>query len=448
MQQVRFWPKASDPSADLFRRVSRDDRAALPFAALSGGKPLKLAPQGDFRVFLAEADPDGLTAALDQLMAGMEELSRDLGSSPVVSSGLGSVFTPLWSHLRVTAPGPDSVMFMPDGGGLAALLRSLLPTLDLADGAGHLPLVRHGSTTSGLVSTAEAVATGAAHSGIVAIDDFGDSLDTAGAERLSGLLRSSVGQVWLSTRRPETARAFEPEDLVRLSLPRAAPGQRSVSYGSEPRTRAERVVARELHRQVLPAMTAGAVIVVEGPHDLSAYTALADRLSQHPDYVPAAHGARLIDGGGNNGGIDQAARVCALARQLGFQVVALIDCDHDLAAAAARLTALLGTAHHVVRLPHGSAIEQALLGVPSEKIVDALTELNTGFGLPLPAGWQTLDAAPLADAAAKALKSNNGIHAEFVHALAPDGLPPLACSALQQAIACARGSALPPHVQL
>lgn len=448
VQQVRFWPKASDPPADLFRRVSRDDRAALPFAALSGGKPLNLAPQGDFREFLAEADPDALAAALDDLMVGMEGLSRDLGTSPVVSSGLSSVFSPLWSHLRVAAPGTDSVMFMPDGGGLAALLRSLLPTVDLADGAGHMPLRRHGSTTSGLVSTAEAVASGAAHRGIVAIDDFGDTLDTAGAERLSGLLRGSVGQVWLSTRRPETARAFEPEDLVRLSRPRPAPGQRTVSYGSEPQSRAERVVARELHRQVLPAMSAGAVIVVEGPHDLSAYSALADRLMLYPDYVPAAHGARLIDAGGNNGGIDQSARVCALARQLGFQVVALVDWDHDLAAAQARLTALLDSAHHVVRLPYGSAIEQALLGVPPDKLVDALSELNATFGLPLPAGWQTLDAASLADAAAKALKSNNGIHAEFVHTLAPDGLPPVACLALQHAVACARGDAQPPHVQL
>jgi putative ATP-dependent endonuclease of the OLD family len=448
VQQIRYWPKASDPTSTSYRRVSREDRAALPFSVLSGGRPLNLAPQGDFRGFLSESDPVGLADTLDELKAGMERLAADLAAAPVVSAGVTTVFDPLWSLVRVATANSDAVRLLPDGGGLAALLRSLMPAVDLADGAGHLPLHRHGSTTSALVGAAEAVATGAARQGVVMIDDFGDSLDTSGAERLSRKLRESVGQVWLSTRRPEVARAFEPDELVRLSISQVAPMTRRVSYGVEPGSRQERIAARELHRQVLPAMTARAVIVVEGPHDLSAYSALVDRLSSDPSAIPAANGARLIDAGGDNGGIDKVDRICALARQLGFRVVALVDFDNDMTVAAARLSKLTAAADYVVRLPHKSAIEHAVLDCTDAAIVAALVELNATFELPLLTGWQTLTGDPLKGAASKALKSNSGLHAEFVATLAPNDLPALATRALREAVACSCGLTAAPHVQL
>lgn len=448
VRQTRYWPKLSDPGADVYRRVSREDRAALPFSVLSGGRPLNLAPQGDFRDFLGDADPAGLSSALDDLAAGMDQVAMDLGNAPVVHDGVGAVFAPLWSLLRVSSPDPAAVRFLPDGGGMAALLRALMPALDLADGAGHLPLYRHGSTAVAAIGAAEAVATGAARHGVVLVDDFGDALDTSGAERLSRRLRESVGQAWLSTRRPEIARAFEPDELVRLSLANVAPAIRQVHYGVEPRTRPERVVGRELHRQILPAMTAHALIVVEGPHDLSAYLALADRMSHDPTVVPAASGARMIDAGGDNGGIDKVDRVCALARQLGFHVVALVDFDNDLTLAAERLARLEAAADHVVRLPHKHAVEHAVTDCSDAAVLAALAELNASFSLPLPAGWQALSGTDLRDAARAVLKSNGGLHAEFIQTLDDADLPSLALTAIRAAVACSIGATATPHVQL
>ncbi len=195
-------------------------------------------------------------------------------------------------------------------------------------------------------------------------------------------------------------------------------------------------------------MTAHAVIVVEGPHDLSAYSALVDRLSDDPTVVPAANGARLIDAGGDNGGIDKVARVCALTKQLGFWVVALVDFDNDLMVAADRLAKLVAAADHVVRLPHKHAIEQAVLDCSDATVVAALEEMNGTFSLPLPAGWQTLTGGSLQDAAVKVLKSNSGLHAEFIQTLNDADLPPLARSALREAVACARGLTADAHVQL
>jgi hypothetical protein len=43
---------------------------------------------------------------------------------------------------------------------------------------------------------------------------------------------------------------------------------------------------RELHRQILPAMTASALLVGEGPHDSAAYGALAERLDLEQGVLP------------------------------------------------------------------------------------------------------------------------------------------------------------------
>ncbi len=90
------------------------------------------------------------------------------------------------------------------------------PTLALDD-AGALPLVAHGSTTTGVLAAAEAIASAAAPGAVVLGDDFGDDLDAASAEYLASRLRRNSGQVWLSTRRPEVVHAFPAEEMVRLT---------------------------------------------------------------------------------------------------------------------------------------------------------------------------------------------------------------------------------------
>ncbi len=381
---------------------------------------------------------------------GIEELSARLSRTTPVITALDGIVDALRPYLGVDAPVEDVVRFLPEGGSLSGLLRALSPALDLDDGAGHLPLARHGSTTAAQVASAEAIATGARYGAVVVVDDFGDTLDAASAQRLASLLRRQPGQVWLSTRRPETARSFEANELVRLT--RAQPGatpSRRVHYGNVASTKAERVAARELHRQVLPAMTARALLIGEGPHDAAAYGALAERLeSDRATLPPDAYGITIIDAGSTDGGIDKVARVAELARGLGFRVVALVDYDNDEALAASRLAAVQAAADAVVRLPKGKAIEAAILdGVPDEEIISALRDLNQAYQLPLPTGWQSLTGVALADPTSKALKSNNGLHAPFIHAL-PATLPTLACDALRDAIDCARGVRIDALVQL
>lgn len=448
--QTVYWAKGSDPSTDDLRRIPRDDRAALPFLRLAAGRPLSLAARGLLRSSLAAGDADAIADALREMTEDIEGLTTRLTGIDAVSEALETVLATLRPYAAVDTPIDEMVRFLPEDGSLSGLLRSLSPAIDLGDKMGRLPLARHGSTTVAQVMTGEVIAAASQSDAVVAIDDFGDGLDAASAQRLASLLRQKAGQVWLSTRRPEAARGFDNEELVRLARaqPGAAPG-RAVHYGKIPQSRAERVATRELHRQILPAMTARALLVGEGPHDSAAYEALAERLdAEHSVLPPEAYGIRIIDAGSTDGGIGKVAHIAELARGLGFRVVALIDYDRDEAVAASSLAAVQAAADAVVRLPRGDAIESALLtGVPDADIVAALHDLGRSYVLPLAAGWEVLTGADLTAIAIPALKSNNGLHAPFVRALAGP-LPPLAGQALSAAIECARGVRADAHVQL
>jgi hypothetical protein len=195
-------------------------------------------------------------------------------------------------------------------------------------------------------------------------------------------------------------------------------------------------------------MTARALIVVEGQHDAVAYDVLAERLDTEAGVLPPeAFGVRLIEPG-PQGGIDAVVRIAELGRSLGFRTIALVDYDHDAAKAAARLASLMAAADSVVRLPHGYAIERAIVAeLPDADIVAALTDLSSVYSMPLPTGWQSLTGAPLAYETVRALKSNGGLHAPFLRTL-PNALPPLATEALARALDCARGLIQDAHVQL
>jgi hypothetical protein len=380
---------------------------------------------------------------------GIDRLSGDLAIAVPVIAALEVTIDVLRPYLETEAPVDEIVRFLPDEGSLSGLLRALNPALDLGDDVGFLPLSRHGSTTQSQIAMAEAIATASHAQAIVTVDDFADSLDTSSAQRLAGLLRREAGQVWLSTRRPEIARSFETSELIRLT--RGRPGDtpsRRVHYGRVPTTRAQRVASRELHRQILPAMTARGLIILEGPHDAAAYATIAElREAVDGTLPPEAHGVRVIDGGAQ-GGIDKAAQLGEMSRFLGFRVVALVDYDRDEAAAASRLAALQAAADAVVRLPKGLAIEGAILdGLPDADIVAAATDMATTYTLPLSAGWASLTGAAIRTEVMSALKSNNGLHAQFLFAL-PGILPPLACLALSTAIECCRGVNTNAFVQL
>jgi hypothetical protein len=196
-------------------------------------------------------------------------------------------------------------------------------------------------------------------------------------------------------------------------------------------------------------MTARALIVCEGVHDLNAYGTIAELVDRERGIAPPeAYGVRIISAGVTDGGIDKVPRMAELARGLGFRVVALVDFDADAAQAAARLAAIQSAADAVVRLPVKHAIEQALLaGISDGEIVTALLQLSSEFALPLPTGWETTTGADLHMTAAKALKSNNGLHSQFLFAL-PTSRPQLGIDALAAAVDCATGVRPDVHVQL
>jgi putative ATP-dependent endonuclease of the OLD family len=426
--------KSSDPDADQFKRVPRADRAALPFLAPTLGRPLALTAQGPFRRLLEQRGPDDIAQALRDMAAGVEELSAKLSAAPAVVEGLEAVLAPVRRALGLPAPAGDAVRFLPEGGSVTGLLRALQPVVDLADGAGFLPLRRHGSTTAALLGAAEVlVAVGHAEA-VIALDDFADALDVASAERLAGLLRAGVGQLWLSTRRPETARSFAPDELIRLSL---AGGHRSVHQARTPTSDSERLAARHLHRQLLPAMTARAVVVCEGTHDSAGLGALADRLDREQGVAPpCAYGVRLLDAGG----IDGVPRLCELARSLGFRVVAAIDRDRDDAEAARRPAAIAQHAHGVVRLPRGAAIERALVdGVPRADLLAVLRNLEAVYTLQLPTDLEARPDQAVHDLAVKRLHKRS-LHAEFLAALPASSLPALGIRLLATMLELARGT--------
>jgi hypothetical protein len=367
---------------------------------------------------------------------------------PVIGS-LRATIDIIRPYLNTDASIEEIVEFLADEGSLSGLLRALNPGFDLGDGVGFLPLSRHGSTLQSQVSISESIATARHDQAVVVIDDYADSLDASSAIRLAALLRRESSQVWISTRRSDAARSFDMHEVIRITR---EPGDQSptrvIHYGSTPTSRAQRVVAREMYRQIMPAMTSRGLIIVEGAHDSSAYSALADRRDNELGVLPPeAYGIQLIDGG-MQGGIDRAAHLSDLARSLGFRVVALVDYDSDETAAAARLAALQLAANAVVRLPKGIAIEAAVIdGISDEDLVASLSDLNSSYGLPLSTGWQELSGSKLKAQAMKALKSNNGLHAQFIHAMSPS-LPSLASRALEAAISCCVGLDSNAFVQL
>ena len=412
-------------------RVSRDDREALPFRSIRQREPLAIRSEGDFRNMLESANSTEVLAAIRQLAEGVEDLSADLSRVPAIVEGLDRVLGVLREPLGLEGSASDVIRFLPDGGAVSGLLRSLTAALDLGEGAGHLPVMRHGSTLAALLSAAEAIWWADRADGVVAVDDFGESLDSPTATRLVGLLRRAVGQAWVSTRRPEVARSFPVEDLVRLTGNGAA---RKHFQCDPPRDRIVRGAMRHYQLQLLPAMTARAVIICEGSHDVASLRAVADRLESIDNTPPPhAHRVELIDGGGK----DQMWKVAALARQLGFWTVALLDWDRDDSEAASALERVEDNSDTVIRLPRGCAIERALLfGVPDDGLRSALETVVGEFQVRAPS-LDGLDRPELEAAAVTHIlkKGSGGLHAAFVEALPTEVVPSLIAQVLRVATA-------------
>ena len=324
----------------------------------------------------------------------------------------------------------NDVLFQAEDGSLSALLRSVQPALHLDD-AGLLALTSHGSTATAVLMAAEALVVAAVPGAVVLGDDFGDQLDAATSEHLAAVLRQRAAQLWLSTRRPETARAFEPDELVRLSR---LGGVRTHHMLERITDRKALTALRLLHTQLLPALTAPVVVITEGPHDVTTYSAVDRRRGPH-DPPLSAFGIRLVSAdNGSGGGTSQIPRVAALAHRLGFRVIGLIDCD-PAKDAAATLPPIQAACDVVVRLPAGMALEQALVAGMAPSDLRAAAATLTAFGISDPTTGK-----PDADVGPSLVHPlhKKGLHEPFLAALVADaGLPPVLTSALDAVAAVA-----------
>ncbi|MEH0824545.1 MULTISPECIES: hypothetical protein [unclassified Micromonospora] len=405
-------------------RAPRAERELVAAIVLDRRAPLQLRPDGVFRRLVADADEADLLSALERLGSDVAAATERLAGSSGIRKTIEEVLDAGAARLlQMTSAAPaDDIGFASDDGSVGAMLRAMQPTLALDD-AGGLPLAAHGSTTTGVLAAAEAVVSARAPGAIVLADDFGDDLDAASAEYLASRLRRNSGQVWLSTRRPEVVRAFTAEEMIRLTR---SHGRRQAHQLAATTDRKARAARRLLHLLLLPAMTARTVALLEGPHDLEGYTAVAERRLRSVDIPPpAAYGVRMVAPANGDGGKDELPKLARLAGELGFQVRVVLDNDKP-GSDVALIAELTGLAEHVIQLPEHSSVERALVhGVESARLRDAFEWVVAEHGL---AGINVSAIADgdLEDKIVKALKSKGGLHQPFVEALPRGKTPPLA----------------------
>jgi len=376
------YPRDSRPEHAQWARVPRGERALLPLLVLDKAAPLQLRAEGRLRALLRERDLAASEVALAALRDDVAAATARLSATPIVREAVREVLE-AGAGLLLPTPGPnqeDRVSFQAEDGSLPALLRAIQPGLDL-DAAGALPMRNHGSTASGVLAAAEAAAAASDPSAVVLADDFGDDLDASAAEYLAAVLRRRSGQLWLSTRRPEALRGFLDDELLRLTRRGGSRQQHQLPSATDRKDRAAR---RQLLPQLLAAITSPTIALLEGPHDLEGYGAVADRrLRVSGTPPPAAHGVRLAAPAGAEGGKDNLARLGALAGQLGFRVVVVVDGD----ASDTLVGRLLEVAETVVRLPDRVAVERVLTDGLSEDVVrSTLQDLSDSQGLGLAVG--------------------------------------------------------------
>ncbi|WP_188042828.1 OLD family protein [Changpingibacter yushuensis] len=429
------YPARSDAAAGVFKRASRIEREALPVQFVDSAPALQLRAEGVLRALLADADPSGLDSALANLNSAVHAATGSFSETEVVTGVLDKVIDSGPQSLFGIDDSAD-ISFLADDGSMAALLRTLQPAISMS-AAGALPVRSQGSTVENVLSAAEAIAAARdAQSGVVIVgDDFGDRLDASSSEHMARLIHVTAGQAILTTRRPEVVRAFDPGELVRLTV---SHGERRQHHLAAVTNKAGRVNRRLVLEQLLAALSARTVVLLEGPLDVEGYGALASRLFQktnEPRHSLPANGIRLIAPPGSDGGVTRLPAIAEIALQLGFHVRAIIDNDkpgqEDPAVAV-----LAGTIEQLVVLPTRTAVEAALIrGVPGDKL-RATVETLEGFGMPtLPPNLSDDDIADYL-ITTKVIKKQ-GLGAAWAHALTRQ--PPIARSAIEAVCGDTRG---------
>lgn len=435
------WPKESDPANETFVKVRRIEREALPILWVQSEAPLQVRAEGTFRALMDVSRPATMTSALDQLVQDVAGATKTFSNSAAISDTVAEVLTAGVTTL-LGVSGSDKVAFVAEDGSLSALLRALRPAMKLDSGV-LLPLTNHGSTATAVVASAEAVTAATHHpDGLVVLaDDFGDTLDASGAEHLSLLLRKTASQVWISARRADPLRSFEPEEIVRLTRSHGSRQQHRLVRSSDRKVRRAR---RDLLPSLLAGCTSSTIVLTEGPQDVEALEAVARRLVMRGRLAGnlSSRSMRLLSAPGESGGKDSLLDLAKLANQLGFHVRAVIDndspdTDEDL------YSQLQGVTEQLIVLPERTAIERALVhGLDEHTLRITLRRLVEGYGL-VPTDWGLPPLDALDDTAGSALaqailrkkllKKSPGLHAPWVQSLPKDcRLPPIAVAVLAE----------------
>jgi hypothetical protein len=266
---------------------------------------------------------------------------------------------------------------------------------------------------------------------IVAVDEFGAELDAHLTRHVAVELRQRSGQLIAVPRGSDAMSAFQPEEIVRLHW---TPAGRASANGIRIRSKADRIDARFYVESLVPALSASAVVIVEGISDRLALTAVADR-GRESGALASIDGAGLaiVAAPQGKGSISRVARA---ARQLGLYVVAVFDNDSGGSALTdPDLQAAIPEADVVVRLPDRMAIERLILeDVADAELVRVWGELDAALGgLALPAGWESRTGADLREALVGVLHGRSGVlHATYVWQLDTAFLPPAAIMTIRE----------------
>lgn len=411
-------------------RVPRREHELVQAVVLDQNPPLELRAEGSLRHLARDAAPESLNATLERFSGDIAAATQTLANSDEVQAALELVATHGARTLLDLDPRDltANIGFTAEDGSLAALLRAVQPTLDL-DAAGPLPLSSHGSTTTAVLRAAEGIAAAQSDEAIVVADDFGDHLDAASSEYLAARLRRRVGQLWLTTRRPEVTRAFEPEELLRLTR---EGGTRPTHQLAEHTDRKEKVRRRHLSTLLSSAVSAESVALLEGPHDMESYTALSWRQFAEDVGPPlAAYGMTLVPASrtGGEGGKHELPKIAQLASDLGLRVRVVLDNDRQ-GANAELIEELRPTSELIVHLPEGVAVDRALVyGINPRALRSVLQRLNEDHELNLEV--ESADDSELPAKCTWALKQKGGLHRQYIDEL-PHGVhPPIASQVLK-----------------
>ena len=436
-----YYPKESDPASGLFTRARRRDIESLGFNLLrwSGARILDLGSRSSFRRVMNNAACDDFAAAVAQYVDDVGHAATQFVGSAQVKLALEEVISPLRDLLGVpTTDVSQLFQFAPDGGSSSGLLRSLGPSIDFGDVSGSLPAWRHGSTTASLFRVTEALASVSGTESILAIDDLGDGMDAAASAHLATAIRDSAGQLWVTTRLPAVAEVFEPQEVLRMG--KGANGARFARGGKQPVTKAESIIFKHWHRNLLPALSYRSVVVVEGPNDFAALHSLSLRLSSEQGLpLPASRRVAIVNSGAmGDGGYPNVMKLAKEAKDIGLRAVGAIDGDTDVGPRKF-LQDNLGMADVVVRLPDDKAIEAAIVdGISDQILKEAIGDIAVAAGLVEPQNLKHLSNAPLQKEAAQFIKKNS-LHGQFIDTLPPEHLPVLARHYLKKLIEVATG---------